>query len=136
MKMEYEHEKEQTKWATKHTWREYTGDSNFFGKSKYYYATLPSKLKMVSKLGLSIAGGTLMYELGLGVGALIEQIPAVAEYISSGIEYISGLEVKGNITGVSGLAGAIYGVLDSGIKLDENLDFDKIRITPISINKN
>lgn len=104
-----------TKWGTRYSSKK---DYGFCVESKYL--VVPSILTLSTKMGLPILGGALGYLVGLGAGELAEHIPYMNEYLVKGAQFVSGLNLNGDLGGVGGLAGLVYGAINSGMKLDHN----------------
>ncbi|PIN73767.1 hypothetical protein COV20_06120 [Candidatus Woesearchaeota archaeon CG10_big_fil_rev_8_21_14_0_10_45_16] len=90
----------------------------------------------ILNLALTAGGALAMYGIGRLVGEGVDHIPYLNEWIPAAVNYVSGIDVSGNIDGLMGLLGGLYGVRESGIKLDdETLELEKLALTPIHFNK-
>lgn len=94
-------------------------------------STLP---KIALDAGLKLAGAAVMYGLGTLIGEGMDHIVYLKEWIPQVVNYVSGIDVYGNIDGLMGLLGAIHGLIKSGIHLDdETLEAKKLVLTPIEL---
>lgn len=69
--------------------------------------------------GLSAGSAVLMYYAGRLVGHGLDHVPYVKEWIPDAINYISGINVHGNIQGLMGVLSGIHGLEKSGIELNQ-----------------
>jgi hypothetical protein len=65
-------------------------------------------------LGLKVAGAAAFYGLGLLVGELMNHFSYIKEAVPHAINYVSGINVVGNLDGLVGLLGGVYGFVKSG----------------------
>jgi len=112
--------------VTESTWMKRTEFDNGFTKEtpkpKYY----------AIKLAASTVGGVAMYGLGSVAGEIVEYIPYLNEWIPTAVDYVSGIDVSENISGLVGLLGGVYGLMTSGPKLNENtLELEKVVFCPL-----
>ena len=88
-------------------------------------------------LVLKASGAVMMYGLGRLVGEGMDHIPHINEWIPQAVDYVSGINVYGNLDGLVGLLGVISGFNKSGIRLGEKtLEAKKIVATPFSLTEN
>jgi len=75
-----------------------------------------------------------MYGIGRLVGEGIDHVPYLKELIPQAVNYVSGIDIKGNIDGLAGILGGIYGLSKSGITLDKKtLKATKAYAAPITL---
>ena len=84
----------------------------------YYKLKLATKNTALS-LGLKLMGGTICYYAGMGVGEIMDQLPYVREIIPQTVDYLSNIDIAGNIDGLVALIGAATGIKTSGTELSE-----------------
>lgn len=88
----------------------------------------------ILNLALTAGGVLAMYGIGRLVGDGVDHIPYLNELIPAAVNYVSGINVSGNIGGLMGLLGGLYGAIGSGITInDKTLKLEKITVTPISL---
>lgn len=93
--------------------------------------TLP---KAALDLGLKVAGAAAMYGIGRLVGEGMDHIPYLNEWIPQAVNYVSAIDIQGNIDGLVGLLGGLYGLSKSGVHLnDKTLEAKEIALTPIHL---
>jgi len=62
----------------------------------------------------------------------MDHIPVIKEWIPQFLDYASGIDVQGNLDGLFGIFGGIYGAAKSGVHLDDlTLQAKKIALYPI-----
>ncbi len=97
--------------------------------------TTPTLRNVAVDFGLKFAGAAVCYGLGALVGEAMDHITYVNYFIPDAVHYVSKINVEGNLDGLFGLLGLIYGGKNSGIKISEK-DPDKIErvtLSPVSI---
>lgn len=118
----------QTFWGTKRIRDSSNGGWEFTLKTKSSVAT-------VVDLGLRVAGTAAMYGIGMLGGEILDQIPVLNEAAYNVVNYLSGIDVTGNLDGLVGLAGAVSGFIGSGIKLDDNsMELKSLSLKPLTLN--
>ena len=84
------------------------------------YGILKKTIKTIDKYSLDFGsracGFGIMYGLGGLVGERMDHIPYINELIPQAVNYVFGIDVKGNLDGLVRLVGEIYGVLKSGVR--------------------
>lgn len=116
-------------YKTETTWAKRTEHNNGITVTR---STLP---KTALDLGLKVAGAAAMYGIGRLVGEGVDHIPYLNEWIPQVVDYVSAIDIQGNIDGLVGLMGGIYGLSKSGVHLDDKtLEAKEIALTPIHLN--
>ena len=90
--------------------------------------TLTRNKKVLLNTALVIGGTAVMYGIGRLVGEGLDHVPYLQQWIPNAVDYVSGINIQGNIDGLMGLLGGLYGLNNSGIKLN------KETLTPREIN--
>ncbi|MBI4147323.1 hypothetical protein HY494_01580 [Candidatus Woesearchaeota archaeon] len=110
---------------TKHAWKKETRYNNGI---KF---TRPTAQKIALDLGLKAAGAIVMYGLGKLVGEGMDYVPYLNEWIPRAIDYVSGIDVKGNLDGLVVLMGAVDGLNRSGTETFED-DYNRLETIELS----
>lgn len=67
-------------------------------------------------IGLRIIGATACYWIGQGMGELADHVSFVNSFVPNTINYFSNIDVMGNLNGVCGLVGMVFGAMRAGVK--------------------
>ncbi len=94
----------------------------------------PNAQKIALDLGLKVAGATAMYGLGKLVGEGMDYVPYLNEWIPRAVDYVSGIDVKGNLDGLVALLGVVYGLNRSGTETSDDYNkLETIEVSPIRV---
>ncbi len=93
----------------------------------------PTAKKRALDLSLKVAGATVFYGLGMLAGEVMDNIPYINQWIPQAVDYVSGIDVAGNLDGLVGLLGAVYGSRTSGTEIleDKPNQLQKVSLTPL-----
>jgi len=95
----------------------------------------PTLKKAVCDLALKGAGAAAMFGIGALIGEVADHIPYINTLIPQVIDYVSGIDVAGNLDGLVGILGGVYGLSRSGVKVDEDtLRAKEAVLTPLHLN--
>jgi hypothetical protein len=93
--------------------------------------TSPKAKKVVYDLGLKIGGAIVTYWVGRAIGEVFEYIPYINEAATHAVDFISGIDIKGNLGELTALLFGAAGFAKSGIRLNkETLEFEGARLMP------
>ncbi len=97
--------------------------------------TRPNAKKVALDLGLKVAGTAACYGIGMLVGELMDNIPYINQWIPQAVDYVSGIDVAGNLDGLVGLLGGLYGLSNSGTETfeDNPNKLQKVELSPIKL---
>ena len=92
----------------------------------------PTLKKTICDLALKSAGAAAMFGIGSLVGEVADHISYLNTWIPQAIDYVSGIDVAGNLDGLVGLLGGLYGLRKSGVRLDKyTLEVKEVALTPV-----
>lgn len=99
------------------------------------WASKPTFRKMALDLGLKTAGAVACYTVGTIAGDVMEHVPYLSQGVSQAINYVSDINIEGNLGGLMGLVGGIYGLKKSGSEIckDDPSRLEKIQLGPVKL---
>ena len=95
-----------------------------------YRINRPTIKKAACDIGLKVAGAVLMYGVGKFIGEVADHLPYINTLIPQAVDYVADIDVKGNLDNLVGLISGSIGFVNSGVKLDKDLELEKVVFLP------